>query len=834
MKKVMKKLTAVLLMAALVFSVIGVPDTAFAASSKITLKSGEAAPSIIYAGHSYSLKVPGANVKFYTTDKKVATIGLTTGKLKPTAPGAVTIKAKSKKTGKEVARKTFTVRQRCTSVKASDIYLNPGDSAYVKAKLTPSTSTDEIRFYSNDKEIVTIGATSGKARAYKKGETTVSVIAKASKSTSNSSKANKTTNINVYVGAYIDTAQQSETTMIKVDFKTDVTDYDMKASDFSISNNKTKRNFTVKDISVSGNSVILTTNDKINDGGTYTVKYDKSSAQFTATDGRITGMEISPTVVPEKTLTEINVNLKDKNGVVVESYNTANKPKYVDFSISTSSGFVNYNGRLYLNNLQSTATARAVYHTYNFEKDESGKPVETGMVDTGNVTITASEIREPDPTPSYNPYSVQITTALVNKPAFLTIDNGASTPVSNFVPDFDSPTNMVYCPSNTTVPLYFYITKYGEEVENYGDYTVSISNDNVAEIYSAKISTDAEAGTIDNSNGIAIDNDTHSIRVKGKRAGTTYLFVKNKNGTVVSTLYLLGGDKAPQYEFGYLMMRLYADNLTSGSSTDSISVCNAYNYSGEKTSDFIGVTIRSMLYGQPMNYKEVSDSAVKYGIQLKSVDGNTKVKDITGPIAEYELEPGEKDDGIIEIDAGKCSNGYVKPGKYTYLVDLYTIKYYSDGKHTYDKTITNKYIDVTVSGIDIGEFKLSKKESGVSPDLLNKAKSNIENNSYDLSEFVNSAYEFSVDTPVTTNIEMDSAKAHIDTKYTDDTDTTSIDVIVFESITFKLSQSINGKEAYTYYTYSFVTNNNYELASFPIAITAEGETNDGSNTSAGE
>ena len=311
MKKIMKKLTAVLLMAALVFSVIGVPDTAFAASSKITLKSGEAAPSIIYAGHSYSLKVPGANVKFYTTDKKVATIGLTTGKLKPTAPGAVTIKAKSKKTGKEVARKTFTVRQRCTSVKASDIYLNPGDSAYVKAKLTPSTSTDVIRFYSNDKEIVTIGSTSCKARAYQKGETTVSVIAKASKSTSNSNKANKATNINVYVGAYIDSAQQLETTRIKLGFKTDITGYDMKASDFSISNSKTKRTFTVKDISVSGNSVILTTNDKINDGGTYTVKYDKSSAKFTATDGRITDMEISPTVVPEKTKTEITVDLKE-------------------------------------------------------------------------------------------------------------------------------------------------------------------------------------------------------------------------------------------------------------------------------------------------------------------------------------------------------------------------------------------------------------------------------------------------------------------------------------------------------------------------------------------
>lgn len=797
MKKIRKKLTAVLLMAALVFSVIGVPDTAFAASSKITLKSGEAAPSIIYAGHSYSLKVPGANVKFYTTDKKVATIGLTTGKLKPTAPGAVTIKAKSKKTGKEVARKTFTVRQRCTSVKASDIYLNPGDSAYVKAKLTPSTSTDVIRFYSNDKEIVTIGATSGKARAYKKGETTVSVIAKASNSTSSSNKANKATNINVYVGAYIDSAQQLETTRIKLGFKTDITGYDMKASDFSISNSKTKRNFTVKDISVSGNSVILTTNDKINDGGTYTVKFDKSSAQFTATDGRITDMEISPTVVPEKTLTEINVNLKDKNGVVVESYNTANKPKYVDFSISTSSGFLSYDGKLYLNNVQSTATARAVYHTYNYEKDESGKTVETGVADTGNVTITACEIPEPDPTPSYNPYNVQITAALVNKPLVAATDSGISTAVSNFVPDFDKSTNMVYCLNEATVPLYFYITKYGEEVENYGDYTVSISNDNVVELYPAGT---ADVNTAAKVTEVAIDNITKSVDVKGNRAGTSYLFVKNKNGTVVSTLYLLGGDRAAKYDFGDVMMRLYGDNLTPGSSTDRISVCNAHN-SGKSTSDFIGVTIRSMLYGQLMNYKE--NSEVHFGLQLKSVDGNTKVEDITGPISDYELEPGENDDGIIEIDAGRiCSNGYVKPGRYNYLVDLYTIEYYSDGIHSYNKHIATKYFDVNVSGIDINGFNLSKKESGISADLFNEARSNISNTDYDWTEFVNSAYNLSVGTDISTDIEVASAEANVN-------NSGDKDVITFNTITFKLSQDVNGQKAYTYYTYQFT---DYDLA----------------------
>ena len=792
MKKIMKKLTAVLLMAALVFSVIGVPDTAFAASSKITLKSGEAAPSIIYAGHSYSLKVPGANVKFYTTDKKVATIGLTTGKLKPTAPGAVTIKAKSKKTGKEVARKTFTVRQRCTSVKASDIYLNPGDYIYVKAKLTPSTSTDVIRFYSNDKEIVTIGATSGKARAYKKGETTIKVIAKASNSTSSSNKANKATNINVYVGAYIDSAQQLETTRIKLGFKTDITGYDMKASDFSISNSKTKRNFTVKDISVSGNSVILTTNDKINDGGTYTVKYDKSSAKFTATDGRITDMEISPTVVPEKTKTEITVDLKDKDGVIVESYNTVNKPGYIDFSVSTKSGFLSYDGKLYLNNVQSTATARAVYHTYNYEKDESGKTVETGMADTGNVTITACEIPEPDPTPSYNPYNVQITAALVNKPLVAATDSGISTAVSNFVPDFDKSTNMVYCPNEATVPLYFHITKYGEEVTNYGDYTVSTSNDNVAEL--------CPAGTAEKADEVAIDNTTKSINVRGKRAGTSYLYVKNKNGTVVSTLYLLGGDKAAKYDFGDVMMRLYGDNLTPGSSTDRISVCNAHN-SGKSTSDFIGVTIRSMLYGQLMNYKE--NSEVHFGLQLKSVDGNTKVEDITGPISDYELEPGENDDGIIEIDAGRiCSNGYVKPGRYNYLVDLYTIEYYSDGIHSYNKHIATKYFDVNVSGIDINGFNLSKKESGISADLFNKARSNISNTDYDWTEFVNSAYNLSVGTDISTDIEVASAEANVN-------NSGDKDVITFNTITFKLSQDVNGQKAYTYYTYQFT---DYDLA----------------------
>ena len=85
------------------------PASALAAS-KIVLKSGAAAPSTVYASHSYKLKVDGQSVKWYTSNKAVATIGQTTGKLKPVAPGTVKITAKSKSSGKAPSRPR---RSRC-------------------------------------------------------------------------------------------------------------------------------------------------------------------------------------------------------------------------------------------------------------------------------------------------------------------------------------------------------------------------------------------------------------------------------------------------------------------------------------------------------------------------------------------------------------------------------------------------------------------------------------------------------------------------------------------------------------------------------------------------
>ena len=255
------------------------------AASKITLKSGKAAPSTIYAGHSYNLKVAGVKVKFASSNKKVATIGATTGKLKAAAPGTVKITAKNAKSGKAVASKTFNVLQRAKSVAAdSEVYLAAiGDIATLKATLTPSTSTDVIRFTSADKTIATIGATSGKITAKAEGKTTVNVYAKATKATANSNKNNKVAQVTVYIGLYLDSAYQKRTNTIHVTFKSNVSGKELKPADFEVTNLTTRAVFPVKAVAnASENEADLILYSELLDvDTTYSVKYGKSTANFT-------------------------------------------------------------------------------------------------------------------------------------------------------------------------------------------------------------------------------------------------------------------------------------------------------------------------------------------------------------------------------------------------------------------------------------------------------------------------------------------------------------------------------------------------------------------------
>ena len=198
-KQMILKRIAPILLVFCIFATI-LPTTVFAADTpKITLKSGEEAPSTIYTGHSYTLTVKGERVKFYTSNKKIATIGVTTGKMSVTAPGTVTITAKNVKTKKTIATKTFTVNQRAKSISTNkrevylpkngkDAYLPEYDREVIQAILTPITSTDVVRFYSDDTTVAQVGLSSGIVWAREKGHCQIKVYAKATKATANSSK----------------------------------------------------------------------------------------------------------------------------------------------------------------------------------------------------------------------------------------------------------------------------------------------------------------------------------------------------------------------------------------------------------------------------------------------------------------------------------------------------------------------------------------------------------------------------------------------------------------------------------------------------------------------
>ena len=100
--KTKRKVIAAALATALILPAIPYENTD--AAARITLKSGAAVPATIYTGHSYILTVNGKsytkaakkNLKFYSSNKKVAVIHSTTGKLKPAKPGQVKISVKNK------------------------------------------------------------------------------------------------------------------------------------------------------------------------------------------------------------------------------------------------------------------------------------------------------------------------------------------------------------------------------------------------------------------------------------------------------------------------------------------------------------------------------------------------------------------------------------------------------------------------------------------------------------------------------------------------------------------------------------------------------------------
>lgn len=596
MNRWFKRMAACLLVLALVVPAFSVPETA-AAASKITLKSGAAAPSTIYAGHSYTLDVKGANVKYYSSNKKIATIGVTTGKLKPTEPGSVKITAKSKKTGKVVAFKTFKVLKRSTSVSVSPktVYLGKvGDTAQLQSTLKPANSTDVVRYVTSDKTIATIGLTSGRVTAKGIGKTTIQVYAKATKATSSSNKYNKKTTVDVYVGPYLDQAEQTQLAQVKLTFKDSVDVYAFQPSDFTITNDETKVNCPIKAVSKSsGSEVTLTLYNELRDGKSYTVKNNMSAAQFTATDARIAGLRIEPTEAEIQKSTQISLALLDKNGIIVKRCYANNTPSNIDFEVKAEGGYVFYGGMLYLSSMKGKGIAKATYHSGKFV---NGK--EVGNIETGEVIITPLKQKEEEEEPIYSggsdPYRVQYT---IEEEIPRQAETDAGSEENSYDYDFGQPIQTICLgqagqiesddesSDNTkteseqqSVNARFQIKYNGTEVDDYRNYTVSVLDTNVVDVSGMSTTGETSGQTEQTEEGKSKEvhlDPNGFIQLTPYKVGETKLVLRHE-GKVIRNLPITVSSEASK---PYKIMFVKNNELLH---EDKVEVCNYPDYTKDQ------------------------------------------------------------------------------------------------------------------------------------------------------------------------------------------------------------------------------------------------------------
>ena len=109
------------------------------------------------------------------------------------------------------------------------------------------------------------------------------------------------------------------------------------------------------------------------DGKNYTVELDGVTKEFTATDGTVANVNVTPLTIPANTTGKvITAQLLDKDGVVVDEAAYGKALNKTDFTITTNNGYFSENN-LVLPVVGNTATAKVTYHTYDFNADGTEK-----------------------------------------------------------------------------------------------------------------------------------------------------------------------------------------------------------------------------------------------------------------------------------------------------------------------------------------------------------------------------------------------------------------------------------------------------------------------------
>ena len=490
-----KKVLAFALAAAMVVTAVPATNAQAASTAKLSAKK-----ATVYVGSSKTLTVttPSSWKSVKTTvsssAKSIAKVSKTsTKKVKVTAVKAgkakVTVKVTAKKNGKKVSKtlasnitvKNYKVRlvdATGATVSGTTIAV-VGTPVQFTAKTAPAKAA--VTYTSSDSAIATVDTT-GKVTPVKTGKVTI---------TAATDKASTTAEVEVKKYVLKSVAQTKANTLETVVLgKTS----DIKPADIKITNTANNNAIAVKSVSVDkadATKVTVETFADMKDAAKYNVELDGTVQTFTATDGVVSDVNVTPVTIAANTKgTEIKGQTVDKNNIIIDEFKASEASgKNAELNLSTTQGYVD-GDKLVLPTVGNKGTAEVKYHTYKFDTNgnEVGaytKKVDITAVAENAITTTGFNMTFADKAPNW---------------------------------DKDKTTNQLAIGSSKNAYFKF-VGSDGKEISNYSDYSVVSSDDSILLLPKT-----------------TLINSTTPVSVKGIKEGAAYINVLDKDGKVVKSL----------------------------------------------------------------------------------------------------------------------------------------------------------------------------------------------------------------------------------------------------------------------------------------------------------
>ena len=406
-----------------------------------------------------------------------------------TIPAVFPVKVTAKKNGKKVSKtlasnitvKNYKVRlEDATGATVSGTTIAVvGTPVQFTAKTAPAKAA--VTYTSSDSAIATVDTT-GKVTPVKTGKVTI---------TAATDKASTTAEVEVKNYVLKSVAQTKANTLETVVLgKTS----DIKPADIKITNTANNNAIAVKSVSVDkadATKVTVETFADMKDAAKYNVELDGTVQTFTATDGVVSDVNVTPVTIAANTKgTEIKGQTVDKNNIIIDEFKASEASgKNAELNLSTTQGYVD-GDKLVLPTVGNKGTAEVKYHTYKFDTNgnEVGaytKKVDITAVAENAITTTGFNMTFADKAPNW---------------------------------DKDKTTNQLAIGSSKNAYFKF-VGSDGKEISNYSDYSVVSSDDSILLLPKTKLI-----------------NSTTLVSVKGIKEGAAYINVLDKDGKVVKSL----------------------------------------------------------------------------------------------------------------------------------------------------------------------------------------------------------------------------------------------------------------------------------------------------------